>query len=226
MGSPGTQGKNNQPGTRSTPSPAYRVRGVPPIATWRLPLSILAHPWPPGAHPRPHPPTRTYTFGTQLVGAQLTQLVSLSLTGHGVCGPEMIKEDVHGGPYGRPVPASELLGGLPALSRLTRLTSLTVDVAPGAGGPQGRGAPAGDVLRALPHGSPLKQVGCGDWIGGRAGGQLAGVQAVVADAAAALSLLNVRTGWAISFAPLFYESIQDKPLLHSYWASLALNCAG
>jgi hypothetical protein len=87
----------------------------------------------------------------QVVGAQLTQLASLSVAA----------SDEVMGPDGRPVPDSELLGSLPALSRLTRLTSLTVEgqSSAGLGGPAGLGAPAGDVLRALPPGAPLKQVG-------------------------------------------------------------------
>ncbi len=87
----------------------------------------------------------------QLVGAQLTQLVSLSVWAN----------DEVTGPDRRPVPAVELLGSLPALSRLTRLTWLVVlgKSSAGLGGPAGLGAPAGDVLLALPPGAPLKQVG-------------------------------------------------------------------
>ncbi len=88
----------------------------------------------------------------QLVCAQLTQLQSLSVHAElEVCGPD-----------GRPVPASELLGGLPALSTLTRLTSLTVEgrSPAGQGGPPpGNGASAQDVLLALPPGARLKEVG-------------------------------------------------------------------
>jgi hypothetical protein len=80
------------------------------------------------------------------LGAQLTQLASLSVKASKVIGPD-----------GRPVHASELLGGLPALSRLTRLTSLTVE-GQSAAGQGGHGASAWDVLQALPPGAPLKQV--------------------------------------------------------------------
>jgi hypothetical protein len=87
----------------------------------------------------------------QLVCAQLTQLQSLSVVARGeLCGPG-----------GRPVPASELLGGLPALSRLTRLTSLTVEgrsIAGQGGPPPGNGAPVRDVLLALPPEAPLEEV--------------------------------------------------------------------
>ncbi len=76
------------------------------------------------------------------MAAQLTQLTSLSV----------VATSSVNGPDGRPVPASELLGGLPALSRLTRLTSLKVE------GPPDRGLPAQDLLRALPPGAPLTQV--------------------------------------------------------------------
>ncbi len=88
------------------------------------------------------------------MGAQLTQLASLSVVASEVMGPD-----------GRPVPASELLGSLPALSRLTRLTSLKVEGRPPAGqeGSANQGVPAGDVLRALPPGAPLKQVGPAWW---------------------------------------------------------------
>jgi hypothetical protein len=94
---------------------------------------------------------------SQVVGAQLTQLASLAV---------VAKQNATG-PDGRPVPASELLGGLTALSRLTRLTALTVEADvhstyTRAGGRHGCGAMAGDVLRALPPGAPLKEVrgGC------------------------------------------------------------------
>jgi hypothetical protein len=117
--------------------------------------------WPPPSHnqperqPRPHlasaprPPPPIFL---QVVGAQLMRLTSLSVVSRTVCGPD-----------GRRVPASELLSGLPALSRLTRLTSLTVQ----AGSLQADGAPARDVLRALPLGAPLQKVGLLEGLGTR-----------------------------------------------------------
>jgi hypothetical protein len=63
-------------------------------------------------------------------------------------------------PGGRTRPAPALLGGLAALSHLTRLTSLTVKAQELSVWCGGRGcASAWDVLRALPLGAPLKQVG-------------------------------------------------------------------
>jgi hypothetical protein len=84
------------------------------------------------------------------VGAQLTQLTSLSV----------VAIDEVTGPDGRPVLATELLGGLPALSRLTRLTSLTVEgqSSAGAGGVEDDGVAVRDVVLALPPGAALEQV--------------------------------------------------------------------
>ncbi len=120
--------------------------------------STLPHPYPHAllvSTPAPLPPTRPARRSpwhvAQIVGAQLTQLLSLSVLARGEVS----------GPDGRPVPASELLDGLSALSRLTRLTSLRVmgSSSAGQGGQQGRGASARGVLLALPPGAPLEEVG-------------------------------------------------------------------
>jgi hypothetical protein len=67
------------------------------------------------------------------------------------------------GPDGRPAISTLLLFGLHALSRLTRLTSLTVEGGPPPeyeqGTPYDGGMMATSVLQALPPGAPLVQVG-------------------------------------------------------------------
>ncbi len=101
-----------------------------------------------------HPPTPALPLlHPQLVGAQLTQLQALSMrAANRVLGPD-----------GRPAPASELLGGLPALSRLTRLTSLTVHARSPGPFTAVHGVPARAALRALPPGALLKKVGHYYW---------------------------------------------------------------
>jgi hypothetical protein len=88
------------------------------------------------------------------MGAQLTQLASLSV----------VARCMLYGIDGLPKQRSELLAGLHALSRLTRLTSLTVEGGPsaeyGQGILYGGGLAASSVLQALPPGAPLVQVGC------------------------------------------------------------------
>jgi hypothetical protein len=81
----------------------------------------------------------------QVVGAHLTQLTSLSVVARCCVSDGWAA-----------LPGARLLDGLPALSRLTRLTSLVATAESGGrrdggkGGRNSHGALAGDVLRAPP----------------------------------------------------------------------------